>query len=131
VTLVSISAVVEAAAETTRDKCYIHPQNFRRQCFKDFGAWCNPTDGTYWLEATHSIKAEPRIEACVERKRAEARGSSQATRLGAGDKTAPRAKRREAKRTTAPQGPQPSNAGTPPASGDEPRKAGTSPGNAQ
>jgi hypothetical protein len=57
------------------DRCAARPGDFRRQCFIELGATCEPATGQLWLRGPSggSILGEARLEACLAQKRSQAR----------------------------------------------------------
>ena len=57
------------------DRCGARPGDFRRQCFIEFGATCEPATGQLWLRGPSggSILGEQRLDACIAQKRSQAR----------------------------------------------------------
>jgi hypothetical protein len=57
------------------DRCAARPGDFRRQCFIELGATCEPATSQLWLRGPSggSILGEARLEACLAQKRAQTR----------------------------------------------------------
>ena len=57
------------------DRCAARPGDFRRQCFIELGATCEPATGQLWLRGPSggSILGEQRLDACIAQKRSQAR----------------------------------------------------------
>jgi hypothetical protein len=70
------AAAQAAKAKTANvDRCAARPGDYRRQCFIDMGATCEPATGRLWLRgpAGGTILGEARLDACIAEKRAKAR----------------------------------------------------------
>ena len=57
------------------DRCAARPGDFRRQCFIELGATCEPATGQLWLRGPSggTILGEARLESCLAQKRAQGR----------------------------------------------------------
>ena len=57
------------------DRCGARPGDFRRQCFIELGATCEPATGQLWLRGPSggSILGEQRLDACIAQKRTQGR----------------------------------------------------------
>ncbi len=57
------------------DRCAARPGDFRRQCFIELGATCEPATGQLWLRGPSggTITGEARLEMCIAQKRAQGR----------------------------------------------------------
>jgi hypothetical protein len=74
---VATPAVAQAAKAKTAnvDRCAARPGDYRRQCFIEMGATCEPTTGNLWLRGPSggSILGEARLDACIAQKRSQGR----------------------------------------------------------
>jgi hypothetical protein len=63
------------AAKAQIDRCAARPGDYRRQCFIEFGATCEPATGRLWLRGPSggTILGEQRLDACIAQKRAQGR----------------------------------------------------------
>ena len=66
---------VAQAAKAQPDRCAARPGDYRRQCFIEFGATCEPATGQLWLRGPSggTILGEQRLDACIAQKRAQGR----------------------------------------------------------
>jgi hypothetical protein len=77
--LAAVGAPAMAQAAKTKaaqaDRCAARPGDFRRQCFIELGATCEPATGQLWLRGPSggSILGEARLEACLAQKSAQGR----------------------------------------------------------
>jgi hypothetical protein len=57
------------------DRCGARPGDFRRQCFIELGATCEPATGQLWLRGPSggTITGEARLDMCISQKRAQMR----------------------------------------------------------
>jgi hypothetical protein len=66
---------VALAAKAQVDRCAARPGDYRRQCFIEAGATCEPTTGRLWLRGPSggTIRGVERLDACISQKRAQGR----------------------------------------------------------
>jgi len=74
---VAAPAVAQAAKAKAAqaDRCAARPGDFRRQCFIDLGATCEPATGQLWLRGASggTVLCDARLDACIAQKRSQAR----------------------------------------------------------
>ena len=77
--LAAVVAPAMAQAAKTKaaqvDRCAARPGDFRRQCFIELGATCEPATGQLWLRGPSggTITGEARLDMCIAQKRAQGR----------------------------------------------------------
>ena len=72
---VAAPTVAQAAKAAQADRCAARPGDFRRQCFIELGATCEPATGQLWLRGPSggTITGEARLDMCIAQKRAQGR----------------------------------------------------------
>ena len=78
-TLAAVVAPAVARAAKAKvaqaDRCAARPGDFRRQCFIELGATCEPASGQLWLRGPSggTVLGEQRLDACIAQKRSQTR----------------------------------------------------------